>query len=1069
MKNTLNTDYLRVHISLTSKTNFCLRLSKFLTLAVLLVQFEAFAQLIPTTGQTALQLANIIAGPGVTVSNAQIIGNPEAIGAFTTGATATNLGMAEGVVMASGYIVTNGGNTGVNAPGASFASGWMNTPGDPFLAATAGVASNDAVILEFDFVPNSDFVQFKYVFGSEEYPEWVCSSFNDMFAFTITGVTVPMPQTNIALIPGTAIPVSINTVNDDPTCGGDYSAYYIDNQGGAHVVYDGITVVLTAESQVICGETYRLRLMLSDGGDTAFDSGCFIEANSLTTGNVTVSTTTAAADDFTYEGCSNATVTLTLNGPPFVTDFYIPIWIEPTSTASWGLDYDPIAAFNLADSTILLPAGQNTVTFTIDPINDNLSEGPEFIDFVVITSTCGLTQTFRIYIADMVPITIGTSNDTTICTGNAVTWALGFGGGGVYTYNWSNNMGTNDTILPMPPATTVYTVTVTDQCGSAPAQASVTVTVDDGPGVNAGNDVGVCNGAFVVLNGSTDTPGAVFSWSPPTFLSATSVSNPICTPTAPTTYVLTVTRADGCYNRDTVLVDITPPPTSDFNLPIKGCVGQPVVIQYTGNANASGQYNWQFQSGQTLFGNNMGPYSVLWNAPGTYDVSLTVAWNGCISAPTTQQIEIIASPIPFAGVDVAYCPGGNALLGSPAVTGETYVWSPIFGLDNPNIAQPTATLNNITNQAQSTTYTVTATNAACSAQDSVRVTVFATPTAEFASPAGECFATNSFDLTATGFFGPGASFDWQFGPLAFPQSSTQQNVNGLIFNEPGTYPVTLVITDNGCISQPYTGNITVHGMPVAEFISNDPEGCAPHYLQFINQSVGPSAVLYSSWDFGDGTGSTDRDPQYTYPDAGMYNVTLTVSTPQGCSNSRTRASYITIHPKPNAQFTVAPQVMSILDPQVTATNTAQGISSSHFFFDGTGHDEVGNTVSHTYQDTGTYRITQIVETEFGCLDTTLFNVKVEPNYALWIPNAFTPNGDGINPIFAADGDGIAEFYMAIYNRWGSLIFESWDITKGWDGSVNGRQVPLGKYLYVVEVTDILGNPHKYNGTFHLTR
>ncbi|MFT5054028.1 MAG: hypothetical protein ACI97X_001052, partial [Oceanospirillaceae bacterium] len=259
-----------------------------LSLVAVFSAATGFAQItITPPGQTALDFAQIIAGPGITVSNATFIGDPMAIGEFGSGANDPGLGIPSGVVMASGAVAD------VAADNGTFASTIVGSAGEPYLATLAGEISNDAIVLEFDFVPNADFVSFKYVFGSEEYPEWVCSSFNDMFAFTITGVTVPLPQTNIALIPGTAIGVAINTINDDPLCGGDYSAFYVDNSVGAastYCVYDGLTVVLIAESQVICGETYRLRMMLSDGGDSSFDSGCFIEENSLTTGNVTIET-----------------------------------------------------------------------------------------------------------------------------------------------------------------------------------------------------------------------------------------------------------------------------------------------------------------------------------------------------------------------------------------------------------------------------------------------------------------------------------------------------------------------------------------------------------------------------------------------------------------------------------------------------------------------------------------------------------------------------------------------------------------------------------------------------------
>jgi len=411
--------------------------------------------------------------------------------------------------MASGDVMDAAGNATL------FASTVVGSAGDPYLAAQTGQTSNDAIVLQFDFVPNADYVQFKYVFGSEEYPEWVCSSFNDMFAFTITGVTVPMPQTNIALIPGTAIPVAINTINGDPTCGGDYSAFYIDNESPAspangQIAYDGLTVELIAEANVICGETYTLRLMLSDGGDSSYDSGCFIEENSLTTGSVTVETATAAADSTAYEGCNDATVTLTLNGPTIAQDFPVPIWVSE-ATAEWGVDFADIPELNLNDSTIIIPAGQNTVTFTVTPVNDNIPEGQEYIEFIVITSTCGLTDTFRIYINDLAPITTTTSNDTTICIGNAIGWCVATGGGGLFEYTWDNGIGVADSIFPAPTQTTTYMVTVTDNCNSTPAVDQVVVTVDDGPTPMAGNDVSVCIGGSVLMNATSIPSNCTFA------------------------------------------------------------------------------------------------------------------------------------------------------------------------------------------------------------------------------------------------------------------------------------------------------------------------------------------------------------------------------------------------------------------------------------------------------------------------------------------------------------------------------------------------------------------------------
>ena len=190
-----------------------------------------------------------------------------------------------------------------------------------------------------------------------------------------------------------------------------------------------------------------------------------------------------------------------MNGDPPLQDLPVPIWIDDF-TAIWGTDYDPIPSLNAADSTIIIPAGQNTVSFTVIPINDNIVEPPEYIDFVAITSTCGLLDTLTLWITDMVPLSLDMPNDTVICMGNAILTAQGLGGGGAYTYDWQG-FGQVDTIFPAPAVTTTYYCTVTDECGSAAYTDSVIVVVDGGPPANAGFDVFVCIGGTVPLNGAT--------------------------------------------------------------------------------------------------------------------------------------------------------------------------------------------------------------------------------------------------------------------------------------------------------------------------------------------------------------------------------------------------------------------------------------------------------------------------------------------------------------------------------------------------------------------------------------
>lgn len=1039
------------------------------TLALLMssVWMQSHAQLTVTTGQTAQQLAEIIAGPGVTVSNASITGDAAAIGAFGSGANNPGLGIPSGVVMASGNV------TDIPQANGMFAGTGLGTPGEPYLANQAGTNSLDAIILQFDFVPNADFVSFNYAFGSEEYPEFICSAggYNDIFAFTIEGVSVPLAQTNIALIPGTSLGVSVNNINDDAFCGGDYSQFYINNTSGPasnFVVYDGLTVVLTAEANVTCGETYTLKLMLSDGGDSAFDSGCFIEENSLTTGNVTIETSSLGGDTAAIEGCADLEIQLTLNGAPTTQDVPVSVWIGGGSTATWGVDYDAIPEINQSDSTVIIPAGSNTVTFTVNPINDGLVEGVEIVDLVAITSTCGDVDTFRLYITEVDPLSVIVSNDTTICTGNAISYATGVGGGGGYTFTWDNGFGVTDTIYPSPSQTTVYTVTVEDGCNSAPAQDSVLVVVDDGPDANAGNDISVCIGGSVVLNATSDNPGYAFLWDPPTDLSDINVANPISTPQQDREYVVTVTRPDGCSNDDTVLVTITDPPTGIFDLPAVGCTGDPLITEYTGNANASAQYNWNFDGGVVTNGTGGGPIAVYWASPGLYDVELTVSWNGCVSPTELNQIEILGSPSVNAGSDISFCSGDSGPIGSAPIGGLTYSWSPTNGVADPLASLTTVQLANPTHDVEVIEYVLTAVDQGCEGYDTVNVTVFPIPTAEFVIPDGLCFNVNAFDLLAAGHFGPNATFDWDFGPVGFPQSSTNIQPQGVIFNAPGPQDVTLTITDNTCVSQPFVGTIEVYEMPDADFSFDVEDGCEPLAVTFEDQSYNGNSTLYRLWNFGNNSSSTQQDPSVVY-DQGVYSVSLHVTTAQGCADQITKSNIIEAYQKPDALFEMDDRVLSIIDPTVTVTNLADSIVSSEYTFEPFGTVVNAFEMQFEYPDTGTYDITQIVTTANGCMDTITGSLKVEPHYTFYIPDAFTPDDNRVNEIWIPQGESIKSFSMTIYNRWNQELFYSGSLDEGWDGTYKGKDVPQGVYIYSIDVLDILGEPHKYRGRFSVLR
>ena len=237
------------------------------------IYFQSKAQLQVNGNLTPEEMVQFFVGAGINYSNVLYTGADTARGIFTNGGT-TNLGVDHGLALTSGTIQ--------NIPGPdnnSGASGYNSTPGDSLLSVLVGTVTYDACVLEFDFVPAADTAWCDFVFGSEEYPEWVGSTFNDIFGFFVSG---PNPEggnyefKNIALVPGTDLPVAINNVNAFY-----YPEYYVDNTGGLTIQYDGFTTVLTAKCAVIPGATYHFKLAISDTQDGIMDSGVLLEAESF--------------------------------------------------------------------------------------------------------------------------------------------------------------------------------------------------------------------------------------------------------------------------------------------------------------------------------------------------------------------------------------------------------------------------------------------------------------------------------------------------------------------------------------------------------------------------------------------------------------------------------------------------------------------------------------------------------------------------------------------------------------------------------------------------------------------
>ena len=535
-----------------------MRTSALIPLLLLLIPLGAHAQLVVSNALTPAQIVNnVLLGQGVTATNVTFSGDADQIGTFD--GTNCNIGLDAGMIMCTGSI---GVALGPNNAGGAGQGGGNFGASDADLASLITQPINDAAVLEFDFVPTGDSLTFRFVFASEEYLEYV-NSINDVFGFFLSGPGINGPYTNnaenIALVPGTTQPVSINGVNNVSN-----PAYYVDNGTGTtppqngspfYVQFDGFTVVITAYAQVVCGETYHIKLAIGDASDTILDSGVFIEAGSFQSNAITLSTdiSSGGVDSVLYEGCGQADLVMFRAGDVTLADS---VQVLLGGTGVSGVDYSGIP------SQVVFPAGIDTVLIPIQALADGIQEGLEDVIVTVISDgDCGQDTTILVfYIADPPELFLTIGADTTVaCPGDSA-WvnASTAGGFGQRFLDWNTGLASGDSSAWLiPTQTTTYILTLTDECGEITLVDSMKVTVPQPAPlvVQATPDTLVfCPESPVQLQANVQggTPGFQYQWSGGLGVAPSANVAPATT----ATYSLTVTDACGWDTTDLVTVEV---------------------------------------------------------------------------------------------------------------------------------------------------------------------------------------------------------------------------------------------------------------------------------------------------------------------------------------------------------------------------------------------------------------------------------------------------------------------------------------------------------------------------------
>jgi len=946
-------------------------------------------------GLTPLQLVQqVLVGSGVTVSNATFNGsaaliNSNQVGNFTTaGGATTQLGFTGGIILASGNAADAIGPNSSGSSGVGTGSG-----SDPDLQSLVTSTIYDKAVLEFDFIPLSDTIKFRYVYGSEEFDEFCNSSYNDAFGFFISGPGITGPFTgnakNIAVMPNN--PANYVTINNVCNAGATYSWL----NSGVYLQYDRLTYIYTAWCLVQPCQTYHIKLAIGDAGDSAFDSGVFLEENSFTSNAVSHTTAfSSSVDTIAVEGCNNAVVTFHLANPATS-----PVTINHTigGTAIEGVDYLDIP------NNFVIPTGQDSYTVTITPIADGIAEGTETVTITYTNSVCGTTDMVVILIRTNNPLSVTTTPDVYSCSGLPVTISATVSGGitpPAYTYQWSVGAGNTASVVVDPATPTMYYVTVTDICNST-AVGNVMVTIGNPLTLTTNSTQETCSGQNNGTASVTASNGFVpydYLWSPSGSTTATA-SN-----LAAGTYYVTVTDLYGCSNTASVVVTTNPPDNPAFNyLSSTYCqTGTDPVANITGGS--TGTFTAS-PPGLVFLNASTGQIDLSASAVNTYTITFTT--NGICPSSSANTITITAPPSAAFGYNGPYCQNAAnpfPTLSPGSITG-TFSATP-SGLVFINAATGQINLAASTAGTYTVTNSLAAAGGCAAASATANVTINPLPTVTVPANITVC---NNDIIAATSFSSnpAGATYTWTNSNIAIGlPAGGSGNIASFTATNTGSVTINTNITVtpslNGCTGPQSSYTITVNPTPTVTVPANITV-CNNSQVSATNFSSIPSGGTFS-WSnsntaIGLGASGSGNIPAFTATNTGSTPITATISVTATVNNCQgTPSTYtITVNPTPTVtipanitvcNFATVPSANFVSTPAGgtfgwTNSNTSIGLPGSGS----------GNIPTFTATNSGTAPVSAnitVTPTVNGCVGTpSTYTITVNPSPTVNVPANIT--------------------------------------------------------------------------------
>lgn len=481
------------------------------------------------------------------------------------------------------------------------------------------------------------------------------------------------------------------------------------------------------------------------------------------------------------------------------------------------------------------------------------------------------------------------------------------------------------------------------------------------------------------------------------------------------------------------------------------CSGQPVM--YTLPNSVGFSYNWFPSAGV----NQINSYTavVTPSVTTTYTVDIT----DICGFHTIDSVKVIVnqlpqlSPIPNTGI----CSGGQVTLSTTilnAVNGPyDYSWQPTGDV--------TASIQ--TSPPTTTSYSLLVTDInSCTSIVTTTVYNNGTPILSLLNVSNStCFAANNG--SATVFVNSGGtapySYWWSNGVST---SSISNLIPGIVY--------TCTVSDASQCVATQTLLVTEPAPPVVTFSASTTEGCEELCVDFVNTS---SNIALSSWLLDGATTLSGNLVQHCFQ-SGIYDVALTVTDANGCTNTVSQANYILVHPKPIPDFSANPFTASILNPTISFIDQSLGASSWLWNFgDQAASSSTEANPGFSFPDTGVFKITLLVSTNFGCDSSVTKEITITSDFDFYAPNSFTPNNDDKNDVFYPLISGFLKdsYLLMIFDRWGEKVFETSNFQLGWNGKKYNRLelMPLGVYVWKVEFSDSSGQGHTHTGKITLLR